>query len=92
MSFRSVFGHLFTGIGTVVFQAFKAAGVRGLTDEVVQLALAWARVAARKGLDNDAARALVLRMLVEKGIPESVARLALELAVHLLKAELAKDI
>ena len=90
MSFKSVFGSLFTGIGALVFQAFKVANLRGLTDDVVKLALQWARVAAAKGLDNDSARAFVLRILVEKGIPESIARLALELAVNLLKRELAK--
>ena len=92
MSFRSIFGDIFTGIGSLVFQAFKAANVHGLTDDVVHLALQWAKVAAGKGLDNDTARAFVLRILVERGIPESVARLALELAVHLLKAELAKAV
>ena len=86
MSFRS----FFIGIGVLVFQAFKAANVRGLTDDVVKLALQWARIAASEGLENDAARVFVLRILIKEGIPEGIARLSLELAIQLLKAELAK--
>ena len=90
MSFRSFFGNLLTGIGALVIQAFKAAHVRGLTDDVVKLALQWARIAASEGLENDAARVFVLRILIKEGIPEGIARLSLELAIQLLKAELAK--
>ena len=76
--------------GSLVWHALEAAGVKGLSDEVVALALIWVKDAARQGLDNDQKRAWVVQQLVNKRVPESIARLAVELAVQLAKKELAK--
>ena len=57
-------------------------------DDVIKMALDWARVAAEKELDNAGRREFVVKMLMARSIPESVARLATELAVQLLKKEL----
>jgi hypothetical protein len=57
-------------------------------DDTVKMALDWVRVAAEKELDNAARREFVVKMLMARGIPESIARLATELAVQLLKKEL----
>ena len=56
--------------------------------DVLQMAVAWARVAAEKFTDNAKRREFVVQMLMARGIPESVARLAVELAVQLTKREL----
>lgn len=72
-------------------RALNAAVESGLTDEVVHTAYQWAKVAANKFVDNAEKREFVVRMLVAKGVPESLARLATELGVRLLKAELAKE-
>ena len=57
-------------------------------DETIKMALDWARVAAgKKELDNAQRREFVVALLVAHGIPESLARLATELAVQILKSE-----
>ena len=75
-------------IGTLVWKALDAAGAKGLTDEVLQLAIKWAKVAAGKQLDNAQRREFVVGILTAKGIPESIARLAVELAVQAIKSGL----
>ncbi len=89
MSFFGSLGSFFKKIGKAVGEAFLTAGGRGLTDEVLSIALTWARVAANKAMDNAAKREFVVEILVARGIPESIARLAVELAVQVLKKELA---
>lgn len=88
MSFMDVFNFL----RGVVGRALKASKASGLTDEVVDLALQWVKVAAGKTIDNSAKRQLVVDMLVAKKIPESVARLAIELAYQLYKQNVAAKI
>lgn len=81
-------GAFFTKVGKLIWGALDAAGVRGLNDEVVALALIWVKEAAKTALDNAERREWVVRQLVAKRVPESIARLAIELAVQLLKADL----
>ena len=57
-------------------------------DDMLKMAVDWARVAAEKFTDYAHRRAFVAQMLMARGTPESVARLATELAVQLLKQEL----
>lgn len=86
--FRAL-GTLFSGFGKLVSKAFNLAVEVGVTDDLIDLALKWARVAEGKFVDNDKKRDFVIKMLVTKmGVPESVARLSVELAVRLLKREL----
>ena len=86
MSFLS----FFKKVSTIVSYALGHASTKGLTDDIVHLALEWVKVAATKELDNDSRREFVVKLLTNRGIPESVARLATELAVQLAKRELAK--
>lgn len=86
MGFKS----FFVSLGGLLKRAFGLAQAAGLTDELVQLALGWVREAEKQTIDNPAKRELVLAALKAKGVPEGLARLVLELAVRLLKAELAK--
>lgn len=83
------FAAFLSAIGGLVQRAFKAAQDNGLTDEILKQALAWARVAATQFVDNDVRRAFVVKMLVSRGVPESIARIAVEAAVQLLKQEAA---
>lgn len=62
-----------------------------VTDENIEMALAWARVAAAKFSSNDARREFVVSMLVSRGVPENIARLAVEIAVGLLKKEQTEE-
>lgn len=80
----------FGGINTHIKQALGSAQARGLTDDVTALALQWVKVAAGKALSNTDKREFVIAVLKSKGVPESIARLAVELGVSLLKAELAR--
>lgn len=88
MSFFSSFGSFFKRLGSILLSAFDAAGGNGLTDQIVQLALTFVKEAAVKFADNTERREWVVAQLVAKGIPESLARLGVELAVQLLKREL----
>ena len=79
----------FKPFASLLKKAFNLAVEVGVTDDLIDLALKWARVAETKFVDNEKKRDFVVKMLVTKtGIPESVARLAVELAVRLLKKEL----
>ena len=71
-------------------KAFKTAVDAGLTDDVMDLALRWVKVAADMTIEKAEKREWVVQMLKSKGFPESIARLAVELAYQLFKKELAK--
>ena len=58
-----------------------------VSDDLLKMAVDWARLAVEKGLTNDTSREFVVKMIMARGISESVARLATELAVQLLKRE-----
>lgn len=90
MNFFKKVGRWFKNAGSLIWQALEAAGIRGLTDEIVALALIWVKEAAKKELDNAGKREWVVQQLVAKKVPESIARLAVELAVRLAKKELEK--
>ena len=81
-----------TSFGKLIKKALGLAKDAGLTDDVVDLALKWVRVAASKTIDNSAKRQLVVDLLMAKGVPESIARLATELAYRLYKTEIAPKI
>ena len=69
-------------------KAFSYAKDNGLTDDLVQLALKWVREASKKSVENPEKREWVVEILKAKGIPESVARIAVELAYQLYKKEI----
>lgn len=87
MSFFGSIGSFFKKLGVLIGEAFVAAGAKGLTDEWVKEALSLVKVAATMFVDNASKREWVVAALVSRGVPESVARLALELSVQLFKKE-----
>lgn len=86
----SFVGNAFKGFGKFIWNGLKSAEVKGLTDEVVKQALLYVKVAATKFTDNATKREWVVGILVSKGIPESIARLAVELAYQALRSEIEK--
>ena len=88
MSVWSKIGNFFGKIGKLI----AYAGLKGLTDELVEVAKAWVKIAAGKELDNTQKREFVVKILASKfpAIPESIIRLAVELAVQAVKKELEK--
>jgi hypothetical protein len=61
-------------------------------DEYIKMALDWVRIAAERELSNDERREFVVKMLTSRGIPESIARLATELAVQLFKKSVREGV
>ena len=80
----------FKALGRLAKRAFSVAQERGLTDDLIQMALGFVSQAAGELTDNDARREWVVQQLVQRGIPESIARLAVELAVQLFKKQTAE--
>ena len=76
---------LFGLVGKLVSKAFGLAQSAGLTDKTVQDALTFVKLASVKLVDNAERREWVVKMLMSKGVPENVARIACELAVRLFK-------
>ena len=73
--------------GTLIKGGLEYAHQRGLDDKAVDLAIRWARIAAEKFVDHADRREFVVKMLTMRGMKESVARLAVEIAVQLIKSE-----
>lgn len=79
--------NIFTWIGSLFKKAFNIAVERGLTDELLNDAKKMVIVAAGRFADNSEKREWVVKLLVLRGLPESVARFAVEAAVQLIKKE-----
>ena len=77
----------FKKVGSLVKKALNIVADI-VPEETLALALVWVRVAATKFVDNTERREWVVALLRGKGIPESIARLAVELAVRVFKKEL----
>ncbi len=84
------FKGFFRSIGGFLKKGWSLMQASGLTDEIVGIALNWVRVAESKYVDNAEKREYVVSILKARGIPEGVARGAVELAVKILKDELKK--
>lgn len=80
---------IFTRIGSLLLRALRFAESRGLTDEIADLALTLVTKAQVQFTDNAARREWVVSELVKKGLPESVARLAVEAGVQAFKHKVA---
>ena len=76
----------FFKLGTWLKRAFRIVQ-EVIPDDILKMAVDWARVAIVQFTDNAQRREFVVQMLMARGIPESIARLATELAVQLLKHE-----
>ncbi len=85
----SIFGNMFGWLKPLGGFLKKAIGFveKYVTDETIELAVGWVKVAEHTITDNDARREFVIKMLVGRGIPEHLARLAVELAVGIYKKE-----
>ena len=73
-------------------KAFGYAKDNGLTDDLVKLALKWVREASKQTVENPEKREWVVEILKAKGIPESIARIAVELAYQLYKKEVVSKL
>ena len=82
--------NIFKWLGGVLAKAFKAAKDNGLTDMVMGFALDYVKAQALLAVSNDQKRDTVVKLLVSKGIPESIARMATEAAVQIIKKEASK--
>lgn len=85
MSFISPITAFFKKIGTLASAGLKAAHDRGLDDALIRLALPKVRELAISQISNGKRREQAVEFLTLKGIPESVARIAVELAVQIIK-------
>jgi hypothetical protein len=74
-------------IGRLAKKAFGFAQEAGLTDGLIEKALELVKDAATRFDDNADRREWVIAALRAIGIPENIARLALELAVQIWKKE-----
>lgn len=90
MSFWSSVGNFFKKVAGVAISAFQAAGGNGLTDQIVALALVFVKEAATKFSDNAEKREWAVQQLIQRHVPESLARLGVELAYQQLKKEIGK--
>jgi len=90
MAIKLWFEGLLKNLGTSAKGAIKVAEDSGLTDKVMSDALVWVRIAANKEMESPAKQAFVANILTSRGVPKDIANLAIELAVQLVKLELAK--
>jgi hypothetical protein len=74
-------------IGGILKRAFAFAQEQGLSDDIIQAALKLVKEAAERFQDNTERREWVIAGLRAFGIPERIARLAVELAVVIWKKE-----
>lgn len=77
----------FRALGGFLKRAFGIAQSRGLTDDLVTRALVLVRLAQTKFDTNAERREWVIVALLSAGASESLARLAIELAVQMFKKE-----
>ena len=92
MSFISTLGTIFKKVKTLVQKAWHLAEVAGVNDELLAFALKWIRVANAKFIDNTERREFVVQLLLNRKVPESIARLAVEMAFQVYKSEVTNKI
>lgn len=83
---------IFRALGRLIARALSFAESRGLTDALVQSALKLVGEADVTLDGNASKREWVVLQLVSRGVPESIARLAVELAVALYKGTVATPV
>ncbi len=76
---------IFKKLGRVIASALRAAEDFGLTDAIVRDAQLWVSRVPGNLLTNGDKREWAVTMLVSNGVKESIARLAVEMAVQLWK-------
>ena len=85
-------GKVFAAIGKALVRVFKVAEERGLTEDIVNQAEGLVADAQRQFHDNDTKREWAVAALVAAKVPESIARLAVELAVQVFKKKVAQPV
>jgi len=78
---------IFKAIGRWAKRAFTIAQENGLSDDVIKTALGLVREAAGQANDNATKREWVVTGLRATGLPESIARMAVEMAVQIWKRD-----
>lgn len=87
MSFLAEVGKFFKHLGSSVVAGLGYANAKGLTDEVVAMALAYVKEAAVTTLTNPEKRDQVeAKVAAVTHLPESVVALAVQIAVMAFKA------
>lgn len=81
-------GRVFIGIGKGLLKVLRFAESRGLTDDLLDLAIGAVTNASVRFTSNDERREWAVGQLRNKGTPESIARLAVEAAVQAVKQRL----
>lgn len=85
--FRAI-GRVFVGIGKGIVSALRFAEARGLTDDLVDLALRHVLRAQEQFDSNEARRRWVLQEIQRtRLVPDSIANIAIELAVQQYKKQ-----
>ena len=86
-----VIGRLFSGLGKLILRGIKEAQARGLDDALVDHAMRLVREAALRYVDNAQRNEWAVTQLRKElaAIPESTAKLAIELALQNVKAGFA---
>lgn len=88
MSLLSALGRLFLRLGPLVLKGLKAAHRSGLAEVVAKHALVFVTLAADQFVDNEDRREWAVQQVMEKlHVSESVARMAVEIAVQVYKDE-----
>ena len=77
------------GLGKALLAALRFAAAHGLDDDLLDVALSFVMHAHVSFPDNDTRREWAVAQLTKKGIPESIARLTVEMAVQAYKAKVA---
>ena len=83
-------GRVFVAIGKALVAVFKVTQERGLTEDIVTKAEALVGEAQTQFNDNATKREWAVAALVAAKVPESIARLAVELAVQVFKKKMAQ--
>ena len=85
MNVLKAIGRVFVGIGKGILAALRFAHAHGLDDDLLDLALSQVLQAHVRFDSNDERREWAVAQLTTKHVPESIARLAVELAVQKYK-------
>ena len=82
---------LFKFIGKGFKQIWGVIEGLGIDDELIEFALKWIRIADQKYVDNDQRREWVVGVLKGRNLPDSIARLVVELAFQVYRKEKKKQ-
>lgn len=80
----------FKSVGRLIKKALSYAKASGLTDDLIEIALPYVRKANEKFVDNASRREWVVAVLVARKVPESIARIVVELAYQIYRKEMKK--